>query len=896
VANDFFERQLTGEIYVNDLHGVNSPYSYYEKTVIVIKRNDEIIYTTMKELFNEYEEFIEELPDREVIKLNNIEILDGNKFVKLKLILRHKIHNSLIKLETKNGYCTIVTEDHPVITDNGEKLAKDLTLNDTLKISDNIELKETRKIDDKLAYIIGYVIGDGWIHPEYNIHHKIIGGEIEIRQNNIESTKIFKYLNDIYPNVRVCREDRSGVRFGYKKDVLEYINMGIGFGSKNKKLPIDILTWNISAIKSLIAGLIDAEANINPNGSVCVRMISFECIQQLGELLRITNAGKLRTSFAGVFNSEKGFKSNNQIYRMTIRLDDREYINLSEKIRDNIDVVYKSVKKDGRFETNKLHCIEVFEEDVEFVYDVTTETGTFQSQGLKQHNCFNFSTYDIMTQGLPFVTKIESKPPKHLSSFIGQLIHFTVYASNSTLGAVGLADMLIVASYYVNKMFVDNPTVPKAYLWSQIKQELQSFIFSCNQPFRGGIQSGFYNISIYDDIFLAKMCEEYVFPDGEKPDKELIKKLQIMYIDLMNETLSSTSVTFPITTACFAIDDNKNILDTKFLKLIAEKNQEWGFIYVYAGKTSTLSSCCRLRSDTENEYFNQFGAGGTKIGSLGVVTLNIPRLAIRANGNRDKFFELLRNRAELAIRINNVKRHILTKRIEDGRAPLYDYGFMLINKQYSTTGAIGFNEACKFMGMDILEEEGQTFVTDIINQINALNDVASKKYGAPHNCEQVPAENSAIKIAKKDKLLGYQDSIDLYSNQFIPLTVNADLLDRIKIQGLFDSKMSGGAVVHLNVETRISQPKLIEDLINTAVKCGVVYHAINYNLQRCSNGHMSVGLGEKCSICGADITDNFTRVVGFLTNIKNWHKVRREDDYPNREFYKGIGKEVQQLI
>jgi len=522
-----------------------------------------------------------------------------------------------------------------------------------------------------------------------------------------------------------------------------------------------------------------------------------------------------------------------------------------------------------------------------FERQLTGEIYVNDLHGVNSPYCFNFSTYDIMVQGLPFVTKIESKPPKHLSSFIGQLIHFTVYASNSTLGAVGLADLLIVASYYVDKMFKDNPTVPKSYLWTQVKQELQSFIFSCNQPFRGGIQSGFYNISLYDDKFLGKLCDEYVMPDGEHPSMELIKKLQEMYLDLMNETLQHTPVTFPVTTACFATNDDSTIQDIKFLKMIAKKNQAFGFINIYAGKTSTLSSCCRLRSDTDNEYFNSFGAGGTKIGSLGVVTVNIPRLAIRANKDHEKFFKLLRDRIDLAIRINNVKRHILQRRIDDGRAPLYDKEFMVLSRQYSTVGVIGFNEVCDFMDLDILTEEGQDFVGKILDEINNLNDIASKKYSSPHNCEQVPAENSAIKMAKKDQLLKYQHKYDIYSNQFIPLIANADLLDRIKLQGMFDSKMSGGAIAHLNVETQISDPKLIEELIKTAIKCGVIYHAINYNLQRCENGHMSVGHNEKCSICAALITDNFTRVVGFLTNVKNWHKVRREQDYPERKWYNG---------
>ena len=105
---------------------------------------------------------------------------------------------------------------------------------------------------------------------------------------------------------------------------------------------------------------------------------------------------------------------------------------------------------------------------------------------------------------------------------------------------------------------------------------------------------------------------------------------------------------------------------------------------------------------------------------------------------------------------------------------------------------------------------------------------------------------------------------------------------------MFDSKFSGGAIAHLNVENRIENVDDLVDLVNATVKQGVVYHAINYNLQACEDGHMSVGKNTICPVCGKPITDNYTRIVGFLVNTKNAHKVRRQYDLPNRQFYKGI--------
>jgi len=516
--------------------------------------------------------------------------------------------------------------------------------------------------------------------------------------------------------------------------------------------------------------------------------------------------------------------------------------------------------------------------------------------GLQSPYCFNYSTYDIALLGLPMVTKIKSIPPKHLYSFKSELEQFVAYASNSTLGAVGLADVIVVMSYYIDKILKNSVDAGFEFkneeaIWTYVKENLVSLIYTLNQPFRSGYQSAFTNISIFDDNFLNELVPEYKFVNekGEQvtPKLETIKKTQEIFLDVMNSELSRTPVTFPITTACISVDENNNPKDQKFIKMISEKNKQFGFINIYCGKTSTLSSCCRLRSDTTNEYFNSFGAGNTKIGSLGVVTTNIVRLAIKSK-TKENFLENLKNVVTSVARINNAKRHIIRKRIEVGASPLYSLGFMSLKKQYSTFGVTGLNESVEFLGYNILETDGQQLVLDMLEVINKTNDKMQKQYNAPHNCEMTPAENSGIKLSKKDTLLKYTKESLFYSNQFIPLIKNADMLDRIKLQGMFDSHFSGGAILHINVEEQITNTQKIVNLINTCAKKGVVYFAINYNLQLCEADHMSIGANGKCPICGSPIKENFTRVVGFLTNIKDWNITRRQEDYPNRVFYKGV--------
>lgn len=512
--------------------------------------------------------------------------------------------------------------------------------------------------------------------------------------------------------------------------------------------------------------------------------------------------------------------------------------------------------------------------------------------GVSQPYCYNYSTYDIALEGLTMVNKIRSVAPKHLYAFKSQLEQFVVIAANSTLGAVGLADLFIVMGYYVDRILESKSDAgfhfaTEADCWKYVKENLVSFIYTVNQPSRAN-QSPFTNVSLFDDAFLENLAPEYVFPDGKAPTISTIKKIQEIFIDTMNEELRRTPVTFPVTTACFSVNDENDINDKAFLDMISEKNMEFGFINLYCGKTSTLSSCCRLRSDTSSEYFNSFGSGSTKIGSLGVVTVNLPRLAYKNKDNEEEFFEALTDIVEVVAKINNSKRHIIRKRIENGAQPLYSLGFMDINKQYSTCGLNGINEALEIMGYDITSEEGVEFGLKMLAVINNVNDRMQKQYKSPHNCEQTPSENSSIKLANKDKLVGYDLGYPLYSNQFIPLTTKADMLDRIKLQGVFDKHFSGGAICHLNVEEKIEDKEHMKSMIKSCAKKGVIYFAINYNLQRCKNYHMTVGKSGTCAICGEPIEESFTRVVGFLTAVNNWHKVRREEDYPERQFYKGI--------
>ena len=508
--------------------------------------------------------------------------------------------------------------------------------------------------------------------------------------------------------------------------------------------------------------------------------------------------------------------------------------------------------------------------------------------------CFNYSTYDIALEGLKMGGRLTIDPPKSLNAFLRQVEQFTVYAANSTLGATGLADLLIVVSRYVDDILTTgydhHIKIGKApRVWTYVKESLTSLIYTLNWEFRGN-QSPFTNVSVYDRRFLEQLVPAYLI-GGTAPDIGTVEKVQDLFLDAYNETLARTPITFPVVTACFSAghgsDGSRQIQDTDFLKKIARHNLKYGFINIYCGESSTLSSCCRLRSSISDlGYSNTFGAGSTKIGSLGVVTLNLPRLARTAEGSFPAFLGLLRQSTGTASRINHAKRTFIKDRIERGSLPLYTLGFMDLSRQYSTCGFTGLHEALSILGFDMLTEEGLQAAEDTLTVINETNAKLSKLLGTPHNMEQVPAESSAVKLAKKDALLGLNpEGIPLYSNQFLPLwEEGADLLDRIRVQGRLDGHCTGGAICHLNVATEITDPAVMEALIHHAAASGAVYFAVNYQINRCAQGHMTVGRDDACPVCGAPVIDTFTRVVGFLTNTKHWNKTRREHDWPERTF------------
>ena len=552
---------------------------------------------------------------------------------------------------------------------------------------------------------------------------------------------------------------------------------------------------------------------------------------------------------------------------------------------------------------NKRYGIEYANMAIEKQLSGEIYINDFQGFSTNKYYCYNYSTLDTALNGIPKgIDSEESQSTKYLNTFFEHLQLFCVHAGSSSLGAVGLADLLLTVSIYADRILTTQSDQHVNFktqedCWTYIKEKLTNFVYFLNQPNRL-IQSLFSNVSIYDSEFLDSLIEHYAFEYEDtayRAKKETVIRIQDIFLDIINEIMSRRLITFPVITACFSLDESREIQDKEFLDKMIKANEKYCIINFYGGKTTSLSSCCRLRSDKTNTYFSTLSGAGTKIGSLGVCTLNLPRLAYLSNGDINEFYKNIEEDTVLAQRINNVKRNILKSAIKKRMIPVYNLGYVLINTQYSTLGINGLYESLEILGHNIATDSGLEFAGDLLDKLNAWNDQIGDELKAPVNLEQIPAENVSVKLSKKDRLLGYNDKYELYSNQFIPLTytgVGSDLLTKIRIQGALDKKLSGGSILHININETNVPNETFKKIVESTFRSGTIYFAFNKLISICGNcGEVFTSnkvdfdnMYVECPKCESTNVEHALRIVGFIRKFSSYSKERREES-SKRKFY-----------
>jgi len=533
--------------------------------------------------------------------------------------------------------------------------------------------------------------------------------------------------------------------------------------------------------------------------------------------------------------------------------------------------------------------------------ELTKEVNVQDFSNIYLPYCFAFDVYDLLNIGLPFVNNYPSKPTKHSDVFLQHTIQLIQYAAPQMMGATAIPNFLVIYAELLkndslNKDYpIPNYEEDKHLFKVYLEQRFQEFVFLLNQPLRNGSQSTFTNITIFDSIFLKKMCSKYIV-EGKTIDVDFAMYIQKEFLKTYNKFMKEKISTFPIITAQFKKDSNGDIEDKDFLDFIAEINLEFGHINIYSDESLTaLSSCCRLINNieelievTHDENMNLIGGSSVKVGSFGVTTVNLVRIALLSKGNKEEFFKRLEESAKDTYRINHCRRSLILNKLDQGQMPLYNHGFISLDNQYSTMGINGLYEAVKIMGYDIAEDssDGKQFAIDILTKLSIISEEKMRKYGYRCNIEQIPAEATAIKLAQADKLLYRQNEYEIYGNQFVPLTTETSMYNRIDLQATFEKYFSGGTILHLNLGEKIPTKNIMKKLIADTIKSGIKYFAVNYFFQVCEDGHITIDSG-KCSICGKDPVEKFTRVVGFFVPVSSWIEKRREE-YNNRGRYNAI--------
>lgn len=550
--------------------------------------------------------------------------------------------------------------------------------------------------------------------------------------------------------------------------------------------------------------------------------------------------------------------------------------------------------------------------------------------------CWSTDAFHIAKFGLPFVKKPDIKPASHLTSYIAHLREYIWYSSNQMAGASAVPNALIPMAYYVEKDIKDEVIKYDLYtdeFENHIKQQFQVLTYGINMPNRSSVQSPFTNLSFFDREYMSSMFGSEKNPDGSYVNIDIAMYIQRLYMEWITDEFEKQILTFPVLTVMFLIDkETKEIIDKDFLALVSKLNIRFGHFNIFISSDITsLSTCCRLISDTEKinndinkkDYIgsiNGFGAGSSiNVGSHRVISLNLPHLAYLSLGkskdtNINIQDELITNLVDVVENVHKAlvaHRKIIKDLIDKGSLPLYQWGFMMLDRQYSTVGIIGLYEAVevlnKYCTIKLINkdgtytEAGKSYVKSIINFIKILNEKAEKEYDSRFNLEQVPAEGAAVKLFKKDLLIdtvidGKLENVanniyeitkrHIYSNQWYPLTSSISVPDRIELSGLLDPVTDGGAILHINIGEVLTQESM-KKMIEYSAKQGVIYFAINYNLNVCSNGHTFIS-SKSCPKCGKPVNKSYTRIVGYLTEVQTWNKIRREEDYPNRDFHNNL--------
>jgi len=513
--------------------------------------------------------------------------------------------------------------------------------------------------------------------------------------------------------------------------------------------------------------------------------------------------------------------------------------------------------------------------------------------------CVGWDLYDLLLQGFRGVSgKVESKAAKHLRSALGQVVNFFYTLQGEAAGAQAFSnfDTLLAPFIRYDKL-----------KFAEVKQALQEFIFNINVPTRVGFQTPFTNVTL--DITVPKYYSDQNVIIGGQPQKETYKEFQEemnifnkAFLQVMAEGDAKGRVfTFPIPTYNITKDFN---WDDPNMQDLWEMTAKYGvpyfsnFINSDMNPEDARSMCCRLRIDNRELEMRGGGLFGSNplTGSIGVITINMPRIAYLSKSKKD-FLQQLEKLMELAKESLETKRKVLEKFTDGNLYPYTKYYLRNVKERFneywknhfSTIGLVGMNEAClNLLGSNIASEEGQAFTKQVLDFMRKKLITFQKETGNNYNLESTPAEGTSYRLAKIDKEK-YNDIIcasdgtakqaePFYTNSTqLPVNYTDDVFEALDLQDEIQIKYTGGTVFHTFAGERIDDPQSVKRLVQKiCYNYHLPYITFTPTFSVCPSHGYIKGEQEKCPTCDDDC-EVYSRVVGYLRPVKQWNKGKQEE-------------------
>ena len=499
-----------------------------------------------------------------------------------------------------------------------------------------------------------------------------------------------------------------------------------------------------------------------------------------------------------------------------------------------------------------------------------------------------------------------STAPTNLKSFCGGFVNMVFIVSSMLSGACATPEFLMYMSYFLQQEYGEDFYLRADEVVDLSKKQrtmdkiitdcFEQVVYSINQPTGArNFQAVFWNISYYDKNYFESIFGDFRFPDGQKPSWDALSWLQKRFMRWFNAERTRTVLTFPVETMALLSKDG-DVLDKEYADFTAEMYAAGHSFFTYmSDNADSLASCCRLRNEIQDNGFSYtLGAGGVSTGSKSVLTINLNRCVQQATREGLNYTEYLASIVDLVHKVQLAYNENLKALQVKGMLPLFDAGYINIQRQYLTIGVNGMVEAAESLGIQISDnKEYEEFVGSILGLIEQYN----KQYRSKDvlfNCEMIPAENVGVKHARWDREAGYFVPRDCYNSYFyIVEDPNTDIIEKFRLHGRrYIEHLTGGSALHMNLDEHLGEAQY-RQLLRVAAKEGCNYFTFNIPNTLCNEcGTIDKRHLEECPHCHSHNVDYLTRVIGYLKRVSNFSVDRQKE--AARRYYSLNPEKVKQ--